>query len=210
MNERSFSGILPLLFFLQKIGLIMRQPETDMAEQIFLATERLMATGGLHSLSMHKIAKEAQISSGTIYLYFKSKDELLEQLALRVFSTFSAALAQNYDENQSYFAQYRTMWWNIWQLLQSNPTTLKNLDQYLSLPNFLNLCREQENNSHWDLFYRKATADNQLCDLPSQVLFSLSLESAINLARDQHYFEQIFSAEILENVIERTWRAIQK
>lgn len=40
-----------------------------------------MARDGLNNLSMHKIAKEAKISAGTIYLYFKNKDELLEQFA---------------------------------------------------------------------------------------------------------------------------------
>ncbi len=52
----------------------MRQSENEMTEQIFLATERLMAKEGLHNLSMHKIAKEASISAGTIYIYFKSKE----------------------------------------------------------------------------------------------------------------------------------------
>ena len=50
----------------------MRQSETDMTELIFAATERLMARDGLDNLSMHKIAKEAKISPGTIYLYFKN------------------------------------------------------------------------------------------------------------------------------------------
>lgn len=55
----------------------MPQSETDMIERIFTATNDLMATVGLPNLSMHKIAKEAKISPGTIYIYFKNKDELL-------------------------------------------------------------------------------------------------------------------------------------
>ena len=78
----------------------MYQSEIEMAERIFSATEQLMAKGGLHNLSMHKIAKEANISAGTIYLYFKSKDELLEQLALRVFTRFSQELEKDYDETR--------------------------------------------------------------------------------------------------------------
>ena len=70
----------------------MRQAKTDLAEQIFLATDRLMAKEGLDRLSMHKIAKEANVAAGTIYLYFKNKDELLEQFAHRVFSMFMATL----------------------------------------------------------------------------------------------------------------------
>lgn len=58
----------------------------DVSEQIFDATDRLMAKEGLHYLSMHKLAKEAGIAAGTIYLYFKSKDELLAQFVRRVFN----------------------------------------------------------------------------------------------------------------------------
>ena len=49
----------------------MHQSETDMIDRIFTATNDLMATVGLPNLSIHKIAKEAKISPGTIYLYFK-------------------------------------------------------------------------------------------------------------------------------------------
>ncbi len=70
----------------------MRQAKTDLAEQIFSATDRLMAREGLNQLSMHKLAKEANVAAGTIYLYFKNKDELLEQFAHRVFSMFMATL----------------------------------------------------------------------------------------------------------------------
>lgn len=51
----------------------MRHAKTDLAEQIFLATDRLMAKEGLNQLSMHKLAKEANVAAGTIYLYFKNK-----------------------------------------------------------------------------------------------------------------------------------------
>ena len=63
----------------------MPQSETDMIERIFTATNDLMATVGLPNLSMHKIAKEAKISPGTIYIYFKNKDELLAQFARYIF-----------------------------------------------------------------------------------------------------------------------------
>ena len=51
-----------------------------------------MAREGLNQLSMHKLAKEANVAAGTIYLSFKNKDELLEQFAHRVFSMFMATL----------------------------------------------------------------------------------------------------------------------
>lgn len=70
----------------------MHQSDKDMAEQILVATEQLIADRGLQNLSMQKIAKQAKISAGTIYLYFESKDKLLEQLARRVFTLFNQEL----------------------------------------------------------------------------------------------------------------------
>lgn len=188
----------------------MRQSENDMAEQIFLATERLMAESGLHNLSMHKIAKEAQISPGTIYIYFKNKDELLEQFARRVFTLFTRELAKDYDETRSYFERYRTMWWNVWNHLRANPMTVANMSQYQSIPAFFDVCSELDRESQWALYCKQAIADNVICNLPSKVLFILGLESAVNLAFDRQFFKRELSDETLENVIERTWRAIQK
>lgn len=80
----------------------MHQSETDMIERIFTATNDLMATVGLPNLSIHKIAKEAKISPGTIYLYFKNKDELLEQFARYIFKSFEETL-ENVVEYLAFF-----------------------------------------------------------------------------------------------------------
>ena len=89
-----------------------------MIERIFTATNDLMATVGLPNLSMHKIAKEAKISPGTIYIYFKNKDELLAQFARYIFKSFQETLGKDYDESQSFFHRYRQMWWNIWYFMK--------------------------------------------------------------------------------------------
>ena len=115
----------------------MHQSETDMIERIFTATNDLMATVGLPNLSIHKIAKEAKISPGTIYLYFKNKDELLEQFARYIFKSFEETLEKDYDENQSFFQRYRKMWWNIWHSLEQDPTIVANMGQYEFHPGFI-------------------------------------------------------------------------
>ncbi|HHF5494942.1 TPA: TetR/AcrR family transcriptional regulator [Haemophilus influenzae] len=183
----------------------MRQAKTDLAEQIFLATDRLMAKEGLDRLSMHKIAKEANVAAGTIYLYFKNKDELLEQFAHRVFSMFMATLEKDFDESKPFFEQYRQMWKNIWYFLQENPTILSNLKQYESLPNFKDICKNVKN-CRWDLFCDQA----KIAELSEDILFLLSLKTAINLASDAKFIDFDLKPEILESVIERSWRAIQK
>lgn len=180
----------------------------DVSEQIFDATDRLMAKEGLHHLSMHKLAKEAGIAAGTIYLYFKSKDELLAQFARRVFNKFVVAIEEGFDEHQSFFEQYKKMWWNIWHFLQENPTVLSNMNQYKSLPEFIEISSEMEH-SCWKQFCLKGQAANVLADLDPHMLFLLSLKTVMVVASDIKFLGTAVTDVILESVIERSWRAIQ-
>lgn len=188
----------------------MHQSETDMIERIFTATNDLMATVGLPNLSIHKIAKEAKISPGTIYLYFKNKDELLEQFARYIFKSFEETLEKDYDESQSFFQRYRKMWWNIWHFLDQDPTRVANMGQYEFLPGFYTICKEWETRGIWHRFCKKAVEAGEVCDLPPHLLFALSLQSANNIAFKCKHFAHKSSMAMLESVIDRTWHAIQK
>jgi AcrR family transcriptional regulator len=60
-----------------------RRPE-HRPEEILDAALRVFAQRGLHQTSLEEVAKEAGISKGTIYLYFKNKEELFVAAAQRV------------------------------------------------------------------------------------------------------------------------------
>ena len=52
----------------------------DKRERILSAAERIFARHGFFAARVSEIAKEAGVADGTIYLYFKSKDDLLISL----------------------------------------------------------------------------------------------------------------------------------
>ena len=49
----------------------------DKRDRILAAAERIFARHGFFAARVTEIAKEAGVADGTIYLYFKSKDDLL-------------------------------------------------------------------------------------------------------------------------------------
>ena len=67
-----------------KISEDKRQARRD---QILSATWRCFSRRGIHLTSMEEIIREANISAGTIYLYYESKDEL-------ILAAFSSAFQQ--------------------------------------------------------------------------------------------------------------------
>ena len=52
-------------------------------ETILDAAEAVMLANGLHGLNIDLIAQETELAKGTIYLYFKSKEEILSILSIK-------------------------------------------------------------------------------------------------------------------------------
>jgi AcrR family transcriptional regulator len=50
---------------------------------ILYASEKIMQADGLYGLNMDLVAKETQLAKGTLYLYFKNKEEILAALSLK-------------------------------------------------------------------------------------------------------------------------------
>lgn len=53
-------------------------------QQIIVAAKRVFSEKGFSKATMEDIAREAELSPGTLYLYFKNKDELYASLSLRI------------------------------------------------------------------------------------------------------------------------------
>lgn len=64
-------------------------------QQIMAAAAKVFAREGLHGTSLDRVAREAGITKGTIYLYYRSKEELflatLRQKSAEVFAALEAA-----------------------------------------------------------------------------------------------------------------------
>jgi len=53
-------------------------------QQIMVAAKRVFSNSGFNKATMEDIAQEAELSPGTLYLYFKNKEELYASLSLRI------------------------------------------------------------------------------------------------------------------------------
>ncbi len=63
-------------------------------QQIIVAAKRVFTKKGLSKTTMEDIAKESELSPGTLYLYFKNKEELYASLSLRILQFLSIRVAQ--------------------------------------------------------------------------------------------------------------------
>lgn len=64
----------------------------DKKEAILTAAMQIFSTEGFHKAKISKIADIAGIGAGTVYLYFKNKESILEELFLRSWSRIETKL----------------------------------------------------------------------------------------------------------------------
>ena len=70
-------------------------------QQIIVAAKRVFSEKGFSKTTMEDIAREAELSPGTLYLYFKNKDELYASLSLRILQYMNIRLEDVIKEADS-------------------------------------------------------------------------------------------------------------
>ncbi len=69
-------------------------------QQIMLAAKRVFSSKGFNRATMEDIAREAELSPGTLYLYFKNKEELYASLSLRILNYINMRLEEVNDREE--------------------------------------------------------------------------------------------------------------
>jgi TetR/AcrR family transcriptional regulator, fatty acid metabolism regulator protein len=97
----------------------MRDP--DKPQQIIDAAVRVFARNGFYNSRVSDIAREAGIASGTIYLYFKTKDEILVTLFREKMAAFVAALRADIAREPDPEAKIRRLVRLHFEVLEASP-----------------------------------------------------------------------------------------
>jgi AcrR family transcriptional regulator len=119
---------------------------------ILKAAENVMTQHGLYGLSIEAIAEETQLAKGTIYLYFKSKDEILSSLTIKarnkLFAEFELIEKQNATSyvqliemirmNYNFYKQF-PLYYDLVSLYEANHKTVETEEMYISSQNITNL-----------------------------------------------------------------------
>jgi TetR/AcrR family fatty acid metabolism transcriptional regulator len=97
----------------------MRDP--DKPQQIIDAAVRVFARNGFYNSRVSDIAREAGIASGTIYLYFKTKDEILVTLFREKMAAFVSALRAEIARERDPEAKIRRLVRLHFEVLEASP-----------------------------------------------------------------------------------------
>ena len=97
-------------------------------QQIMIAAKRVFSIKGFGRATMEDIANEAELSPGTLYLYFKRKDDLCASLSLRVLEYFFLRMEHVAAEKHlTYQKKITSLKKALFDVYEFDPLILKNL-----------------------------------------------------------------------------------
>ena len=96
-------------------------PDPDKPQQIIDAAIRVFARSGYYNSRVSDIAREAGIAAGTIYLYFKTKDEILVTLFREKMAHWVAFVRREIAAEPDAIAKLRKLVALHFRVLEENP-----------------------------------------------------------------------------------------
>lgn len=103
--------------------------------QIVDAAEKVIFSKGLDQATMDEIADEAELSKGTLYLYFKNKTELYMAIAERGSNLLNSRFARIFSNDYSGIELIRMMGETYLDFVRQNPGYFSAFQYYESLSN---------------------------------------------------------------------------
>lgn len=140
---------------------------------------------GFSGFSMQKLAKAAQVSPATLYIYFKDKDDLILKLYAEEMQKMTDATLEGFDPNLTFAHGLKIQWLNRARYIRSNPLPAHFLEQVrftpyhdqamrIIDPHFLNQMK---------CFIQQAIENSQLAKIPVEIYWAVAFAPLYQLLK---------------------------
>lgn len=146
----------------------------DRPAQVRRAVVELVAERGLHGASMAAIAQRAGVATGTAYVHYRSKEDLVIAAYTEVKAGVAEAALEALDPARPPDEQFRLVWHGIRRVLVADPMIARFLVQIDASP-LAASAHAAAMDDHEMLSAFSASFREALVDLPVAVLYDLSL-----------------------------------
>jgi AcrR family transcriptional regulator len=174
-------------------------------DDLLNAALKLIAGQGFHAAPMSQIAEEANIGVGTIYRYFKNKEELINGLYLEIRKRMAEAIGKGQDTTAPVKTQFVKSLQNLIRYLIEHPTEIQFTEQYENSPFITDATKaeiEKIASPISDLLTR-AQNEKLLKPLPFPALMAMFSGASMGLLKA--YMQKKSSPAKMNEAIEAIW-----
>ena len=92
----------------------------DKKELLLESATKLFVERGLHATPTSAISKEAGVSAGILFHYFKTKDDLIDELYVSIKKEYTSSILNDLEKVKSDLGKLRLIWSNSWNWALTN------------------------------------------------------------------------------------------
>jgi AcrR family transcriptional regulator len=130
---------------------------------------------GFDGLSMQKLAKAANLSASTIYIYFKNREDMLNQVYIAVDEIFSREVLKNFDPEMSFEEGLWLQWKNRYRYIQKYPLHFHFSEQFRNSPLIKHAdIKESSFRAALQQFVKNAVQRKEIMELPAEIFWSVA------------------------------------
>ncbi len=194
----------------------MRTRDESKEIQVQQKAIELIVAHGLEGFSMQKLAKAAEVSPATLYIYYKDKEDLITSIGLIIGKKFSESVLKDFHADLSFTEGLRIQWRNRAQYAIENRLESEFYEQIRSssfkekiMENFV-----EDFKISMGMFVKNAIRRGELSPMPIEVFWSIAYAPLYNLIRFHHEGRSIggqpfkISNDIIEQTLALTIKAL--
>lgn len=182
------------------------------------AALELIAVHGFHGTPTSRIAREAGAGVGSIYRYFRSKDELIHELFDHVAQRMSLEVMKDIESGASIRDQFIRIGTNVFAYLAGHPKVAAFIEQYFNSPYGISHKRDailneksgRKGEHPLNDVLTQAREQGLIKDFTFHILGALSFGPIVLLVRDIHAGLIDMDDATIVRVIEACWDSIRR
>jgi len=189
----------------------MRKKDDNKIDALYEATIELVNEIGIAATTVAKIAKKANVSSATLYIYFVNKEDMLSKSYVRSKKKLSAFLFSDEDPAAPVRERFDYLLRRFVAFIQQYKEQFLFMEQISNSPLLEKWCLEETQSLNEPLgeLFGEGQRQGLFKDADLQLLVLYSVVPVVQWVKEQLKLRPTIDERMLDKVIRMSWEAVQ-
>jgi TetR/AcrR family transcriptional repressor of multidrug resistance operon len=163
----------------------MRVRNIDKEQLVKQKAIQMLVADGFEGFSVNKLARACNISVGTLYIYYKDKDDLITRIAIEQGEAMHKATLKGFDPEMRFAEGLKVQWQNRYQYMMNEPDAMLLFEQLRSSTYHQQVIGPMSENFKEVMgrFVNNAVSRGEIKQMPLEVYWSLAFAPLYALIR---------------------------
>lgn len=163
----------------------MRRKDDKKQESIKKAVINLILEEGFHGTSISKIAKKAEVSPATVYVYYENKDIMFHEIYFEYSEEILNNLSNKISSNMTGNELIETLIKSYYNYIKNNKEIFLFVEQFSSCPALINNCEERKGLKDFNGLLENFKQNDVIKDYSNDTIISLVFSPVKSICMNQ-------------------------